>query len=203
MTKLKFQKRGRPLAKRKQDNRKLRETFLIICEGKETEPNYFLKFRAPRTVVVGIGKGGLKLVEEAIKRKEREKEGRFTQIWCVFDKDETPDDDFNQALRKAKKAKIQVAYSNEAFELWFYLHFKYHSRHTHRAEYEKLLSDCLGSSYEKNQADMYDKLLSRQSEALKNAARLLASYQPHDPALDNPCTTVHKLVEVLNNSQAV
>ena len=31
-----------------------------------------------------------------------------------------------------------------------------------------------------------------------NARRLLDSYAPHNPAQDDPCTTVHELVRKLN-----
>lgn len=204
MAKRKLKERGRPLGKRKQNNRELRQNFLIVCEGKETEPNYFQKFRVPKTVIVGAGKGGLKLVEDTIKiRQEKEREkGSFAQTWCVFDKDETADAELRQAFASAKKAGVHIAYSNEAFELWFYLHFGYHNRHTHRAEYRTLLTERLGFPYEKNSVAMYEHLLPHQEKALTNAARLLASYQPHDPAKDNPCTTVHQLVAALN-AQAV
>jgi hypothetical protein len=33
--------------------------------------------------------------------------------------------------------------------------------------------------------------------AIRNAANLLKSYDPHNPAKDNPCTTVHILVQEL------
>ena len=204
MAKRKLNEQGRPLAGRKLNTRELRQTFLIVCEGKETEPNYFGKFRVPKTVVIGAGKGGLRLVEETIKIRQRkaQEKGPFTQTWCVFDKDDMSCTEFHQALAEAKEAEIQVAYSNEAFELWFLLHFTYHDRYTQRAEYKKLLSEELGSPYEKNQSDMYERLLSRQAEALSNAVRLLATYQPHDPTRDNPCTTVHELVQALSR-QAV
>jgi hypothetical protein len=37
-----------------------------------------------------------------------------------------------------------------------------------------------------------------QAEALRNAERLLAQYNPRNPTLDDPSTTVHKLVQELN-----
>ena len=45
---------------------------------------------------------------------------------------------------------------------------------------------------------MYDRLEDWQSDAIRNAERLLNSYQPHRPAIDNPCITVHHLVQALN-----
>jgi hypothetical protein len=37
-----------------------------------------------------------------------------------------------------------------------------------------------------------------QSQAIKNSKRLLEQYNPPQPAIDNPSTTVHLLVEELN-----
>lgn len=45
---------------------------------------------------------------------------------------------------------------------------------------------------------MYQKLLSRQPDAIQNARTLLASYPTPDPLHDNPSTTVVDLVEELN-----
>jgi hypothetical protein len=45
---------------------------------------------------------------------------------------------------------------------------------------------------------MYKKILDKQPAAIKLAKKLLASYDPHNPEKDNPCTTVHLLVEALN-----
>ena len=51
----------------------------------------------------------------------------------VFDKDDYPD--FDEAIELAKKNGFEVAYSNQAFELWFLLHFKKYSGKLHRREY--------------------------------------------------------------------
>ena len=39
-----------------------------------------------------------------------------------------------------------------------------------------------------------------QDNAIKNAKKLLEKHEEigHNPESDNPCTTVHKLVEILN-----
>ena len=45
---------------------------------------------------------------------------------------------------------------------------------------------------------MYGKLMGKQTVALKDANNLLAQYEPSRPADNNPATTVHLLVEALN-----
>jgi hypothetical protein len=45
---------------------------------------------------------------------------------------------------------------------------------------------------------MYQELLDIQLMAIRNAERLLNSYDSFNPENNNPSTTVHKLVEELN-----
>lgn len=55
----------------------------------------------------------------------------------------------------------------------------------------------MGMPYQKNDTGMYDRLLARQNQAIRNAESLLSQYDPHSPERDNPCTTVHLLVREL------
>lgn len=179
-----------------------KDVFLIICEGEKTEPNYFEAFRLPKNVMVvkGIGAETKRLVTEAIKeKKEAKKYGiEFDQVWCVFDRDSFPKENFNEALRSANENGIKVAYSNEAFEIWYLLHFDYIVTPLNREQYEDRLSNKLGRTYKKNSLDMHENLLDKQAIAIQNAKRLLSNYSPLNPAENNPSTTVFKLVEELN-----
>lgn len=192
--------KGTRPGRRAVDTRPLRLRFLIACEGRKTEPNYFKRFRVNATVialeVIGLGENTLSLVEETC---EWMRQDDYDQVWCVFDRDSFTAERFNAALHLASQNGIRVAYSNEAFELWYLLHFHYHNVATGRADYGPLLSARLGRPYRKNSWDMYDLLRERQPEAIRNAQRLLDFYGPaHNPERDNPCTTVHCLVQELN-----
>ena len=183
---------------------------MIVCEGERTEPNYFRAFRLQsdvKTVVIGKGYNTISLVDEAIKLREKDKKEQepYQQVWCVFDRDSFSPQNFNEAIRLAKNKGIKVAYSNEAFEIWYLLHFHYHDAATSRARYKSMLTQRLKQltenskfKYEKNDPDMYDLLEHLQPDAIRNAERLLNVYTPHNPAMDNPCTTVHHLVKALN-----
>jgi hypothetical protein len=117
----------------------------------------------------------------------------------VFDRDSFPAEQFNRALELARQRGIRVAYSNEAFELWYLLHYHYHDVATSRSDYGRMLSERLGIPYRKNSREMYELLLNRQPEAIRNAQRLLSFYGPeHNPERDNPSTAVHLLVQELN-----
>lgn len=94
---------------------------------------------------------------------------------------------------------MRVAHSNEAFELWYLLLFGYLQSGLERTRYYPKLSGHLGREYKKNCATMYADLRSRQPTAIRNAARLLTIYSPHNPEKDNPSTSVHELVQELNS----
>ena len=183
---------------RKVKKRNLYERFLIVCEGEKTEPHYFKEFRVPKDVIdiYGFGYNPIRLVKKAIALKGRD--GGYDQVWCVFDRDSVPLAEFNAALALAKKNDIQVAYSNEAFELWYLLHFNFYQTAVPRRDYIKKLSKLMGHEYEKKSKSIYQELKTRQPTAIKNAKRLLKQYHPRKPANDNPSTTVHLLVEQLN-----
>jgi len=121
--------------------RKYSYLFLIVCEDEKTEKCYFEKFKEdfekiyPKETVflrpVGTGQNSKGVVEQAIiKKKELFEESNKTvdEVWAVFDKDDLDRSEGNrkrfvEAFEIAEKEKIQVAYSNEVFELWLLLHF--------------------------------------------------------------------------------
>ena len=74
-------RRGRRLPKRKP-----RISFLIVCEGACTEPNYFKGFRLPAKVadIRGIGANTVSLVNKTIALRNQ---GDYDSVWCVFDRD--------------------------------------------------------------------------------------------------------------------
>lgn len=185
--------------KRKKNFKQTRKSFLIICEGEKTEPNYFVKFRVPTKVfdVFGIGANTESLVQKAIEIRNNSIVA-YDYVWCVFDRDSFPAQNFNNALTLAANNNINVAYSNEAFEIWYLLHFNFHDSATSRAQYKAMLTERLGFKYEKNDPNIYDHLLPLQSIAIRNAIALLNSHATHSPLNDNPSTTVHALVQELN-----
>lgn len=144
----------------------------------------------------------------------------FEHKWIAIDRDAKrvnggghDGEDFNKALLSAKKLKVKVAYSHDSFELWYLLHFAYidtailrddtlnevikklKAKNPHK--FTKLNKDNIK---QKNFTKLiFDELLELQETAIKNAKRLLASYGVgHNPESDNPSTTVHELVVVLN-----
>ena len=177
---------------------------LVLCEDEKTAPYYFKKFPFnPEDVlieVVGTGINTDSLVREAIQRKEQAAESgqKYIRIWCVFDRDSFPAQNFNEALRLARANGINIAHANQCFELWYWLHFDLQQTSVSRDEYGTRLSGRLGRKYQKNDATLYEELKTRQPDAIRNSKKLLSYYNPCNPERDDPSTTVHELVEFLN-----
>ena len=200
-------------SKKRKESKELRTYFLIVCEGEKTEPNYFKSF--PKRVgnvifdlqLDGGGISTLKVVEKAIELRDKSRQ-KYDRVWAVFDRDSFKANSFNSAIFKAKANFIECAWSNEAFELWYLLHF--HNRVTamSRDQYAKAIENAVENklgkksskfTYEKNNPDMY-KILEKfgdQDLAIKWAKDLDSKIQGESFANYNPITQVYKLVEEL------
>jgi len=197
-----FQPKKRSYMERPVDTIGQKRRFLIVCEGEKTEPNYFNEFRVYRlrVEVVGTGYNTMKVAEAAIRLKlKAPKTDPYIKVWVVFDRDDFPIENFNRAIQLAIQNQIEVAYSNQAFELWYLLHFRYLNTSITRLDYIDRLSQCLGHEYKKKSRLIYSELLDRQSNAILNAQKLLASY-PNSSSIyhNDPSTKVHLLVQELN-----
>ena len=197
----KRRKRRKPTYRREVATRLPGKTFLIVCEGSKTEPNYFRSFPvlSINVEIHGTGRNTLSLVHYAEAIME-ERPDQFDEVWLVFDKDSFSAVSFNNAVAfcEAHYDKgFRVAYSNEAFELWYLLHFELIEKPISRFNYGPMLTKRMKKTYKKNAPNMYKQLLSRQPQAIENAKKLFAN-RSSSPAKDNPSTTVFQLVEELN-----
>ena len=181
---------------RRVDSVPARQRFLIVCEGEKTEPNYFECFRVPGLVieVQGLGMNTVSLVRQAIDLRKLDD---YDQAWCIFDKDDFPEKNFNDAIAIARRNGIRVAYSNQSFELWYVLHFDYMHSAITRQGYMRILNVKLNKEYKKNSLSIYDELHDHQATAISNAKTLFEENHSSRPAKDDPSTTVHLLVEQL------
>lgn len=122
-----------------------RERILVLCEGKNTEPQYVRGFRRwcqnSLVDVVIAGAHGVpltlvreakRLMEDARERAKRERDEflSYDSVWCVFDVDEHPN--VPEAVDMACANGIELAISNPCFELWLLLHFRENPGAQHR-----------------------------------------------------------------------
>ncbi len=216
---LKKEKREAKAAKkRKVATRDKIVRFLIVCEGERTEPNYFKGLVKDRysevraEEIVGEGRSTCALVkktEEIRLRLERQRQLRFDRVWVVFDKDDF--NDFNEAIALANQKGYGAAWSNEAFELWYLLHFVYLDAAISRADYIAKLETEIRKfeghkdfKYRKNDEGIYSLIQEIGNEEMaKVGARKLRSFFKHtlDYKSHKPCTAVDILVEELENPE--
>lgn len=209
--------------KRKKNKQKQYSFIYIFTEGKKTEPIYFnfkkseieKEIRRKR-IRIKINRGGYKggyntlsLVRLAINFIENNGnfDSKIDECWVVFDKDDY-NGNFNNAINKALTNNLKVAYSNEAFELWFLLHFNFMGSAINRKDYNKKITE----NYKKetgNKKYKYNKstgilplirlIKDKESDAIKNAKKLLKQFKNEKSFFKkNPSTTIHLLVEKLN-----
>ena len=191
----------------------VRCSILIVCEGTKTEPNYFEAFAKKQQGVIvydievkGLGRGTKDVVEKAINLKSK---NNYDRVWAVFDKDEFPAKDFNDAITLGTQNGIEVAWSNEAFELWYLYHFHNVTTGVSRKQYEEKISIAVNSSpkykskkkykYAKNDPNNFEIMTTYGSmdAAMKYAETKHCEYTDTRYAIQNPCTTVYRLVRQL------
>jgi len=138
-------------------------------------------------------------IQKRIERTQQLLQPDYDEVWAVFDKDDFPAQRFNGAVQLANNQDIKLAYSNEAFELWYILHFQYLDVTVNRFQYIKILKEILGD-YQKNNAQMYQVLQEKgdESKAINWAKKLYKELHIDNPAEEKPTTLVHLLVERLN-----
>jgi len=177
---------------------------LIVCGGKNTEPSYFNQFRLSsatiKTVANAVDPQSLVKCTLSLSKKSG-----YEEVWCVFDKDDFLENDFNSAIVFAKNNDIGIAYSNQAFEYWFLA--------MHRKKYHEELNRLLkpfGCSYDGEGTKLVSKEFfelmegidiktseARNRSAIKRAKKILEENDQQNPAKEESSTTVHLLVEKL------
>ena len=149
--------RSREETKRKEETKSKRKFFLIVCEGEKTEPNYFesLKSALPKGVldvcdfkIIGTGNNTNSLVTKAMQLRGQWQiqTGRtIDKLWIVFDKDSFTPQSFNSAIQTciANAPNVEAAWTNEAFELWYLLHFHFYNTGINRNNIKSLLKTTL------------------------------------------------------------
>lgn len=183
-----------------------RRRVLIFSEDSKSS-TYYLKafpidFQRFEVKVVGTGMNTDSLVQEVIDQVQKAaKNGvRYSEVWCVFDRDSFPIQNYSRAFELASGAGIKIAWTNEAFELWYLLHFDYLDSGISRADYKRKLSEK-GLQYDKTDKEIYQKVKHLQEKAIKNGQKLERHWNESGkkfPERENPSTSVHKLVEFLN-----
>ncbi|AMJ66505.1 RloB family protein [Hymenobacter sp. PAMC 26628] len=214
-----------PLLRRAAPTREENPVLLILRQGTVTEVEYFEHFELATADIKAVGQAydPEKLVQYALElRQEAERNKQpYQQVWCVFDKDDTEPGPFHAAIQRARDNGVEVAYSNQAFEFWFLLHFTDHqgnnlSRIACGKQVQKLITTADPRvSYNPGKGkhvsrQLFDLLeaddpaarpghLSRRAVAVRRARAIASRWAEEgtEPAYQESTTQVYQLVEVL------
>lgn len=217
-----FKKRREARKQRQYEKRQPKaNSFLIVTEGERTEPYYFSGLKKliserlggtvnivenPVVDIHGEGCSTTRLIE-VTDQLVKEAKILYQNIWIVFDKDDF--DDFDEAIRESDRKGYQVAWSNQSFEYWLYLHFYYSSAALHRDDWVQKLNEIFkeygigDGSYHKNYEDIYNmvNIYDGVNTAIRNAKRRMSEFdeKKNKPSQFDTGTTVYKLVEKLKS----
>lgn len=191
--------------RRKAGTRVQHPAVLIVCEGYNTEYNYFVELRRSldldnTTVDIPRNDKGSAPISVVDYAKEKHQNGNgYDIVFCVFDRDEH--ESYRRALqaiegyaqRKRDPIPMRGIPSIPCFEFWLLLHFErsdapfggctevIRSLHRHLPEYDKA-----GTNF-------YAVLLQNTNTAIQNAKWVLE--RQRDAGTDDPTTRVHEVVE--------
>jgi len=203
------------------------DAFLIVTEGRVTEPVYFELLRADLqlpAVRIRVQPGNasdprhvIKTAEEEVKaHARRSKKGhlghaeppRFDQVWAVIDTDVAVRDGFwNEVESLAKARQVKLAYSTPCFEFWLLLHIQGMTTRGDLVDGDAAKSavkHALGKDYSTNETmarAVMPSFIGKWPEAVVHAERVRAYHEgagTRQPS--NPSTEVCGLVRALNDS---
>lgn len=198
------------------------EKFYVFCEGEQTEPLYFKGFEKKiksnpiyknlvHVHIEGVGADTLRVIDAA-EKYVKDNSIKHANIWCVYDKDSFPKQNFNAVSNKANVLNNQqndviyhVAWSNQCIEYWFILHFAYYTSDNNRKDYRKFLHQKFKElgwlKYEKNNEELFEIMTTKGNpkQAIKWAKKRIEEFEIENKTDTDsvPATKVHLLVEEL------
>lgn len=201
--------KNKPEGSRKKGNRKVNPIIVVVCEGKETEVDYFEGFNS-RYMRVDVrvanknsrGKNKAKATdpESLVKKANNIKNNDFDinkkdgdRVWCVFDVDinynnsnavQSKIDEIQKAKKISDKNEIKLGISNPCFELWYLLHYEYTTANLKNYDDVKKRLNKYINSYEKN-ISIYSELKQYVDNAIKNGKKLKKYHEDLGAKLPN------------------
>lgn len=181
--------------------------ILIVCEGRETEPNYLRGLcealrvnRANVTIIAGDAEtDALRLVRKA--RRRFEVDSDFDAVYVVCD---CAGEDLAEACAEAARPlrnssrqpiTIELIVSRPCFEFWLALHFEYVARpFQEAAQATELLRRHL-TDYDKADRQLFAKVAAGLDRAIGNVERLKAELEVVGAA--SPDCDMPKLIAAL------
>lgn len=207
--------------KRVSPSRLPKRKFILICEGKNTEPEYFRSLQAlfrtslieieatgqggDPSAVVAVAKTRMESLKREAKRSKDSNDSNF-EVWIVVDVDEHVH--LRTAIEAAKHSDIGVAVSNPCFEIWIKYHFQDWNGPVSNKEACRNLETHI-PGYTRNGkvfvvqscGDRREKQCQSVIDACLRAERSVAARRDEGDEGGNPSSTCHELVRKLLPSQ--
>ena len=216
------------MTKKRKKKDKLKYRIYIVCEGTNTEPNYFREIAEKPEVFEsfaitiypseeeknqGLDKQGESIKTDAINLVNiaRKYSSDYDEVWAVFDKDGyTKHEEAFENAQKAERGEkvVNIAFSSIAIEHWILLHYEQNKMAFNKSED---VTDYLkGQEYflddpKDSETLIYSQLKEKTETAIQNAAWLRMEMETELQANDgkiyelNPYVTVDELVKKLLN----
>ncbi|MCD7883626.1 MAG: RloB family protein [Lachnospiraceae bacterium] len=139
--------------------------YLVVTDTEATERCYFTGLHdslpenvKKKLVIKVIETKTQNLIQKCLEMTAYEAQYRIP--WIVFDRDQVQN--FDQIIRDAKKAGINVGWSNPCFEIWMYAYFGsmpvIQESWVCCSRFGELYKTRTGQDYSKSDADMYKRL---------------------------------------------
>ena len=187
---------------RKSKKLQIRNTFYILTNGKETEKNYFDLIKSNKSIY------DVKIEYHNLSSLQLVKYGltipNANQIWCVFDIDNTMEENILIPT---------INLANKAFEVWLLSHYnKIHKSMDNNKlilEMNKLLKKLnINKNYDKADKELLKKyFIPNLKTAINNSKiihqKFIAEHEKNNSFSDykiwdwNPCCNVYQLIEAL------
>jgi hypothetical protein len=183
----------------------------VVCEGRETEPNYFNALRSAynlssanvKACPSDFGNDPVSVV--AFAERELDQNPDYTRAYCVFDRDGHAN--YADAIARlansphSRIGRLFVANSVPCFEIWLLLHYRFSTAPIVPAGGFSAADVTIRElrthfpNYEKNRRDIFSVTCDKIEIAVAHAARLMRDNATS--GADNPATRVHELVDYL------
>lgn len=203
--------------KRRKAKRSPYDKVLIVCEGEKTEPHYFTelirayKINTANVEIDGTCGSSPKSVFEralALWQEEERKGDPYDRVYCVFDKDShgSYEETVTNIFQQKPAGIFYAAISVPCFEYWLLLHFTYTTKPYAATGTSSIADEVIHElktvmpNYKKGSTTLFATLADQLDFAKNNAARALKHAAANHT--DNPSTTIHELVDYLENLQS-
>jgi len=214
-----MRKRRKERIGRSAPKRQTKIQFTLFCEGRKTEPLYFIALKnRDNGSLISIqfgdkGRAPITLAEKAVKFVKspgsvRGRGGRRNlfeerdQVWVVFDRDEH--ERFDEAVSLCEANGIGVARSNPCFEIWLILHMvdydRQDDRHRVKDEFGRLASEY---GLELSGKAMFEKLMTAVEDAEERAEKSGRRRREEGQPYGRPSTTVGDLTKAIRKASTL